>query len=592
MKPGPSLPRPPGSILADLIVAAFFLSVPLAASPRFWDQFTTVKWYVLEALAAAWFLTELWRCGSRGWPAFVRERWPARACVLLAVLMLLGSLRSGVAWAAPVLLDRGCFVLLALSWYWYFRRNEGAMRSIAFATGAAAGLVIVVGLAQTLGWQPLPFLTAGDQRSAFFGNVNLTAQFLGLAVIIVLAGFEETSRRRNRVWAQEALATAAFVYLYFLSCRSVFLALGAALVVLHLVGRLTTRSLARMVGAAALAIVLLLHCRPLWAGRPLHLFSPEVVANKGLSTEMRLAVWGSTLQLIRDHPLGVGSGNFGEAFIPYQLGLDIIPGNAVLFRTPHNEYLRILAEEGLVFGVVAAVLLLFLLRRLRAEAWTPRWRSGPAALLCAGITFLAIEACFQFPLGTAFGCLMSTVLLGLALAGLEASSTGTEVAVQEQRRRRRWRAVGTAAVVAALGVLGRVVVSELLFVNHRFEAAAQETACRLNPRNLPACVTAAWLQARNGDRREARALLLQVLRHSPYYHPAIRVLGEESATNGDLDEACLYLWVYDELFRERSAIHARAGALCASAPPAALPAGTTMPYYGKLPIAKSDAGLR
>jgi O-antigen ligase len=579
-------------MLADFVVAALFLAVPLAASPRFWDQFTTVKWYVLEALAVAWFLIELWRCGSCGWPAFVRERWPARACVLLAALMLLGSLRYGVAWALPALLDRECFVLLALSSYWYFRRNEGRMGSIAFAAGAAAGLVIVVGLAQTLGWNPLPFLTAGDQRSAFFGNVNLTAQFLGLAVILVLAGVEGLPRSRARAFFREALVTASLVHLYFLSSRSVFLALGVAFVVLLAGGWLSARSVARMVGAAVAVILLILHFAPVFGWRVLHSLSPEVVANKALSTEMRLAVWGSTLQLIRDHPLGVGSGSFGEAFIPYQLGLDIIPGNAVLFRTPHNEYLRVLAEEGPVFGVVAAVLLLCLLRRLRAEAWTPRWRSGSAALLCAGITFLAVEACFQFPFGTAFGSLMTAVLLGLALARIEASTTATEVAVQGQRHRRRWRVVGTAAVAGALGVLGRVVVSELLFVNHRFEAAAQETACRLNPRNLPACVTAAWLQARNGDRREARALLLQVLQHSPYYHPAIRVLGEESATNGDLDAACLYLWVYDELFRERSAIHARVGALCAGAPPAALPPGMMMPYYGKLPIAKSDAALR
>jgi O-antigen ligase len=577
-----TLARHTGPRLADVIVFGLFLAVPLAASPGFWDQFTTVKWYTLEALAAAWFLTEVWWCGSSGWPAFIRERWPA--CLLLGVLVLLGSLRSGVAWAGPALLDRLSFVLLALASYWYFRRNEGWTGSITLASSAATGLVVAVGLAQIFGWRPLPCLTAGDQRSAFFGNVNMTAQFLGFAVIFLLAGSGGHGRALANL--RGALATVTFVYLYFLSCRSVFLALGGALVVLLAVGRLRAASLARMIGAAAVAILLLLHYEPL-----LHLLSPEVMAQKALSTEMRLAVWRSTLGLIRDHPLGVGSGNFGDAFIPYQLGLEMIPGETIIFRAPHNEYLRTLAEEGLPGAAVAAVLLFSLLRKLHLGPRTARWRSGPGALLGAGIVFFAAEAFFQFPLGTAFGCLMAAVLLGLALAGLDPPVSSTDEAGPGRGSRGRWRGLGMLVAATVLVLLGRVVASELLFVHHADEAAAQEAACRLNPRNLPACVTAAWLRARAGGRREARALLVQTLRRSPYYHPAIRLLGEEAAANGDLPGACHYLWIYDELFRERSAVHSRLGASCGNAPPAGVPPWVTMPYYGKLPLAESDAAL-
>jgi hypothetical protein len=566
-------------------VAALFLAVPLAASPSFWDQFTTVKWYTLEALAVAWFLTEVWRCGSSGWPAFIRERWPA--CLLLGVLVLLNSLRSGVAWAGPALLDRFCFVLLALASYWYFRRNEGWTGAITLACGAAAGLVVAVGLAQTLGWQPLPSLTAGDQRSAYFGNVNMTAQFLGFAVIVLLGGWEGGGHARAWAILRGALATVSFVYLYFLSCRSVLLALSGALVVLLAVGRLRAGALARMIGAATVAIVLLLRYAPLH-----HFLSPEVMAQKVLSTEMRLAVWRSTLGLIRDHPLGVGSGNFADAFIPYQLGLEMIPGEEIIFRSPHNEYLRVLAEEGVPWGGVAAVLLFSLLRRLHAGPRIARGRSGLGALLGAGIVFFAVEAFFQFPLGTAFGCLMAAVLLGLALAGLDPRASSTEEAGPAPGSLWLWRGLGTLVSATALVLLGRVAASEFLFVNHADEAAAQRTACRLNPRNLPACVMAAWLQARAGESREARALLVQTLRRSPYYHPAIRLLGEEAAASGDLPGACHYLWIYDELFRERSSFHPRLGALCGNTPPTGFPASVPMPYYGSLPLTRSDAAVR
>jgi hypothetical protein len=562
------------------------LAVPLAASPSLWDQFTTVKWYVLEALAAAWFLTELWGYGSWGWPAFVQEH--SRSCLLLAVLILLSSQRYGVAWAAPALLDRLCFVLVALASYWYFRRNEGWTGSLTLATTAATSLVVAVGLAQVLGWQPFPFLTAGDQRSAFFGNVNMTAQFLGFAVILLLAGSGGTSP--GRAAFRETLVAAGFVYLYFLSCRSVFIALSGALVVLLAVRRLTALSLVRMFGAATLVIVLLLHYGPVWGRHLVHFLSWEVMAQKGLSTEIRLAVWRNTLSLIRDHPLGVGSGNFGDAFIPYELGLDMIPRESILFRTPHNEYLRALAEEGVVFGAVAAMLLSSLFRKLNVSPRIAGWRSERGALFGAAIFFFAVEAFFQFPLGTAFGCLMGALLLGLASAELEGVPI-VKPAAGDYARRWRWRGLGTLVALASLVVLGRLVASELLFVNHRGEVVAQETACRLNPRNLPACVTAAWLRARAGDRREARALLVQALQRSPYYHPAIRLFGEEAAANGDRQEGCLYLWIYDELFRERSAVHSRVGALCDHTRPN-LPAGITMPYYGKLPLAQNDGAVR
>jgi hypothetical protein len=577
--------------LADVVVFVLFLAVPLAASPIFWDQFTTVKWYVLEALAVVWFVYELWGLDSWGWPAFVRERW--RTCLLLGGLVALNSLRFGTAWAAPALLDRSSFLLLALASYWYFRRNEGWTGSPALGAGLATILVVMVGLAQVLGWQPLPFLAAGDQRSAFFGNVNQAAQFLGFAALILLAEKEEAFPPHAGAALREVLVAGSLVYLYFLSCRSVFLALSAAFVVLLAARRLTARSLVRMVGAATVVILLLIRYGPAWGGRPslLHFFSSEILEQKALSVAMRLAVWKSTLSLIGSHPLGVGSGNFGEAFIPYQLGLDMIPGERVLFRTPHNEYLRALAEEGVLFGAFAATLLWSLLRGLYVASRMAVWRREVGAFVWAGIAFLAVEAFFQFPLGTAFGCLVGAALLGLALSGLEAGGGRTRAA-PDPSSPRLWRGLGTLAAVTVLVLLGRVAASEFLFVNYNGEVAAQEASCQLNPRNLPACVTAAWLRAQAGDRREARALLVQVLQRAPYYHPAIRLLGEEAAANGDRDEGCLYLWIYDELFRERSSVHARVGALCGRVPPANLPAGIRMPYYDKFPFVQSARAVR
>lgn len=570
----------------NVIAALVFLAVPLTTCPWFWDRHSSAKWSVLTALAIAWFLTDLWGHRSHGSPVFVRRHW--KACLVLAVLLLLSNLRSGPASAGPVVLDRATFVLLVLSSYWYFRRNRGWTGAIVLGAATAAAVVTGVGVAQLLAWQAPSIVSGGDQRSATFGNTNMAAQFLGFAVVLILAGSRPGSRVTRA--AHEGLVAASLVYLYFLSCRSVFLALSVALALLLTTGRLSLASLARMLGAGTVTVFLLLHVGGALGVSLHHPFSPEVLAEKALSIEWRLGAWRGTLGMIRDHPLGVGSGNFGDAFIPYQLSLEMIPGQRVLFRTPHNEYLRALAEEGVVFSSVAVLLLAAFLRRLRADTAAAWCHTRPGALLLAGTAFLAVEALFQFPFGTAFGCLMAAVLLGLALGAGEPPPPNAAGLVEDDVPNRLWRISGTVVAAMLLLLLGRTVLSEILSGSRRGDAGAQETACRLNPRNLPACVTAAWLHASVGERRRARSLLLETLQRSPYYHPAVLLLGQEAASAGDLETACHYLWIYDELFRARSAVHGYLGTVCGpDVPPP--PPGITMPFYEELPLAPRDVSI-
>lgn len=588
----PSSPSTGRCRAADATVFLLFLAVPLAAAPGFWDQFTSVKWYVLEALAATWFLVELWGCGSRGWPAFVRRHWAVASG--LGLLVVASCLRRGVAWGGAALLDRLSFVLLALASFWYFRRNQGRTKTIEAATWATTALVAVVGLAQALGWDPLPYLRAGDHRSAFFGNVNMTAQFLGFAVVILTARDHRTAAARVRTFLRELLLVLSFVYLCLLGCRSVFVALGVALVVRLLTGRVSLRRLAVTLATAALLVLLLLGHGSALGPRSASTSNPGLrpVADKVASTAMRLAVWRGTLELIRDHPLGVGSASFAEAFIPYQLGLEEISTETLLFRSPHNEYLRTLAEDGAIVAVLAACALLCLLRALWAQPQRARGASDSRSLLASGAAFFAVEAFFQFPFGTAFGALMAAVLLGLALASLETPSSIPESGRTGRRPRLCWPASGTLAAAVVVVLLGRTAASEWLFVNRSRRAQAQDAACRLDPRNLPACVTAAWLDAAAGRRAEARARLVRVLRRVPYYHPAIRLLAEVAAVDGDRRAACRYLWIYDQLFRGRSSVRPHLESICGAAPPSSLPPGIDWPYYGAMPLAEGDAVTR
>jgi hypothetical protein len=534
--------RDPRRRAADALLAAAMVAVPLASSSAFADQYTTVKWYLVHVFAAAWLLVEVWVCRSAGWPAFVRER--PFAVAAFAGLAAWSALRGGPERALAPLVDRLACAVLTLCASWSFARNGGRTFAMAAGLATSAALTIAVGLAQASGRSLPAALTAAEGPSALFGNVNMAAQFAGLALLLVLSTPAEGGGPRRAAWnaVRVALAAGGALYLYVLSSRSVLLALAVA-------ATCVTRGTRRRLLALAAAVLLALVWWQPWAR-----LDPGLAARKASSIELRLALWADTLGMIRDHPLGVGTGNFEQAFLPYQARGRLEPQEALVFRGPHNEYLRFLAEDGALFCAVAAAL---------AAMLAMHWRRAPArppglrTLVVGWGSFLAVEAAFQFPLALAFGALAASLTAGAALAAVE---TGTP-----RTSRAAWIAGGTLASAALLAGSLRVATSERLYVDAPDDVASQRRACALDPRNLPACVTAAWLEVREGDAPAAKARLAAILAGAPHYPPALKLLGEIAALEGDHAEACRRLTEYDALFRGRSSVHAGAELACAQA---------------------------
>jgi len=552
-----------GSKLCGCSRALLAVAIPLvalAASPRFLDQFTSVKWYVLEAVAAALLLAERLLCASRGLPAFVRRTWAGWAG--LGALVVLGSLRQGLGWATAPLVARASFVAVALASCWHFRRTGLRLGPLRASVAVAAVVVIALGLLQCAGHQPLPWLTAGDGRSATFGNVNIAAQFVGLALVVLISGRSGA--------AVEVFAGGGFAYVFLAGTRSVALALGMALVVLAVARRLTLWPLLRMATIASVVAGVVLQVAPQGSGP----FSPSVETSKQMSARLRLAVWGDTIDFIRDHPLGVGAGNFEHAFIPYALRGRSRPGETLVYRSPHNDFLRLLAEEGLLGGILLLTLLGLLVLEVNRSQATGWWRSEAGALLGSAGAFFVVEAFFQFPFEMAAPALLGAILLGLALACAEGAPHGG--AAERPRPGGPWpeRAGDAACVLLALAIgvgLQRVATAEYLFVNHRDDVASLERSCVLDPRRVEACVEAAWLHSRTGDHGRARSLLGTVLHRSPHYFPAIKLLAEDLLVTGEREAGCRQVRAYEDLLGGASTIRREIGTACPPGTDAGLP---------------------
>lgn len=84
------------------------------------------------------------------------------------------------------------------------------------------------------------------------------------------------------------------------------------------------------------------------------------------SIRVRLLIWGKTVQIIQDNPLGVGTGNWQVIFPAYGLeNIDTEVDKGMLhFQRPHNDFLWIMAETGIAGIITYLVFFIFVLSSL------------------------------------------------------------------------------------------------------------------------------------------------------------------------------------------------------------------------------------
>ncbi|HEX8422779.1 MAG TPA: O-antigen ligase family protein, partial [Pyrinomonadaceae bacterium] len=148
-------------------------------------------------------------------------------------------------------------------------------------------------------------------------------------------------------------------------------------------------------------------------------------------TSGRVQFWQGTWEVIKHHPfLGAGLGAFGVVYTRH----DVLHG-ATRLEQAHNDYLQILADAGIVGGVLG-LLFIFVLFRYGFSRFNSRdkFRRGVAAGALAGCFGVLVHSFFEFSLHMTSNALLFLVLAALATLNgrVEEQSKGTR-----KRRRRR-----------------------------------------------------------------------------------------------------------------------------------------------------------
>ncbi len=239
----------------------------------------------------------------------------------------------------------------------------------------------------------------------------------------------------------------------------------------------------------------------LWAGssmfrtrmQPVVKFVGLIVAGKDIDTtfnDFRPLTWLDTVEMIKVRTVsGFGPGNYALMFEDYRQRC-----KAVRIETvhPHNEYLELLAEYGLIGGIlVLSALISVSVQMIRFIRTSPRpYHALPAAALLGALAGTAVHGFFDFELHIFPNALMLALLAGCVAAPLiqtvPARHPGRDKIIQ-------WifalavllSALWTLQVMSSAGIRSR---GDQLLLKDKFAEAGKlfKIAGRLDPRNWQA----------------------------------------------------------------------------------------------------------
>jgi O-antigen ligase len=181
--------------------------------------------------------------------------------------------------------------------------------------------------------------------------------------------------------------------------------------------------------AGALTTIIVLGGEPL--ARKLDVMSVELNQKTAEVYVLRLNIWQSTWDLIKDHPIaGVGFGAYWIAITQYHHASgEITPQEA------HSDYLELLASGGLV-GLAIGVWFAFAFTRAARRKLREADRYGRAVTWGAltGIMTVAVHSFVDYGLHITINALVFTALVSMMVMNVREKRNGSESTVESIRK--------------------------------------------------------------------------------------------------------------------------------------------------------------
>ena len=400
--------------------------------------------------------------------------------------------------------------------------------------------------------------------TSFFGYQNFFGEYAGIS-FIVLAYFSSDSRLRvpYKCFIFVGLVTCAFCIVSLDSRTSSYGVLFALLFTILLkflsevipifrgCGLIKTTSTAKVRNfrtlvkfvplgiliAAMGATSLIRKSNPSFLRKP---NTEQVFAKlsdiKSQNIEIRKARWLNTIELIKDHPLGIGPGNFEFGYFPYRNSKAEDPeANASMIpKSPHNGILELASENGLFtlacfLWLVSGVAFLLLVKYWRVA----QFRKGNLILLSLSVlSFLAFDGSFNFPAETPFPFFAFVIFSGFALS---------QVSTLPTRRVNAKKIAVAGYVVAALLSFYTAVLAFAHWSEKQGSAELKLRACIILPDIWRNCLDSAYTSLRLQKPDLSLIIVDKLIEKNTWMSPAREAKIYALIRMGDLKNACVEL---------------------------------------------------
>jgi O-antigen ligase len=211
----------------------------------------------------------------------------------------------------------------------------------------------------------------GERAAPFNSNPIWLGRVFSAGIVMLV--WLWLSRRLQLSWAILS-AGLLLAGLFASGSRGPLLAAAVGVVILLVLGGHGWRSLAITSGATG-AVALMMQL-PLFQQSRIISFAPGAI----LTDFSRSAMLGSTVNLIRQHPFGVGIGNWSD----YSMF-------SRAFKYPHNLFLEAAAELGVIAGVLFALFVVLILTTSLRRSWQDHSLRLPSAWLAVEIIHVSVS---------------------------------------------------------------------------------------------------------------------------------------------------------------------------------------------------------
>ena len=451
---------------------------------------------------------------------------------IFAVTTLISIFLASGQWS-HILLYRISFIIYVFIFFQLFKSEKINLITLTHALQGTSLFLILLGVVFHISQESSLNLASAQLISATLGNSNLFAEFLGLTLLVSI--YSHTKSHSKVTLLGWGIVSAIAIYLAILQCRSVNL-----FVILGLLWSTFSFSGKNRIKTTLISLILCISFVYKFKKSPLPTGHVNSVSDIKLqkqnqkamgSIEARWAIAMASLDHIYHHPLGVGSNQFEFSILPYLAKRGVRLPQKSLWFTPHNEFLKLLIEEGILVTTGLMVLLIGMLIFI----WKRIEKPDQTLFEILTLFFLG-EALFQFPLESAHTVLLMAVSLSYFLGLLEAT---------EVKNHSLWPyPLGIALVI----IWGTSIYSHLQTNGKNRDTAKLAKACHIYPENWRACTHLSYVLISQKKYIKASEILTPLLESTPFNTIALRNISLAKLNAGEKKSACMYMSRYQKLF--------------------------------------------